>query len=265
MSARPLPPGYSQAFQVKMFERLLTCLACICFLTLPVFHLGCSSDRHRDFAQAKRVMEEQVIYDHRLTVYCGASFGEDKAASAPVGFEARGRHELRMNWEHALPVAAFGPSFEEWHHPPIECKRKGKKISRRQCAEMTNPAFRRMAGDMYNLFPALTPVNAARSNREFAELPQARTQFGSCGVKWTRGKFEPPDRAKGQLARAVLYMADAYPDRYRLKPAQQELMDAWDRSFPVDKWECQRARRIEKLQGNENRFIKRPCKRAGLW
>ncbi|MDM8522801.1 endonuclease [Desulfococcaceae bacterium HSG8] len=31
--------------------------------------------------------------------------------------------------------------------------------------------------------------------------------------------------------------------------ASKKLFDAWDRSDPVDKWECERCKRIEKIQG----------------
>ncbi|WP_301001100.1 endonuclease [uncultured Bilophila sp.] len=46
---------------------------------------------------------------------------------------------------------------------------------------------------------------------------------------------------------------------------QAQLMDAWDRMYPVEQWECTRAQRVEALQGNENLFVKRPCQDAGLW
>lgn len=42
-------------------------------------------------------------------------------------------------------------------------------------------------------------------------------------------------------------------------------MQAWARQYPVDAWECRRASRIERLQGNENRFVKDPCLSVGLW
>jgi len=42
-------------------------------------------------------------------------------------------------------------------------------------------------------------------------------------------------------------------------------MGAWDRQYPVDAWECTRAKRIEKLQDNENKFVKQPCVASGLW
>ena len=77
-------------------------------------------------------------------------------------------------------------------------------------------------------------------------------------------RAEPPEAARGQLARAALYMDDSYP-RYSLSRQQKQLFESWNRMYPVDQWECTRASRIEKLQGNENKFVKDPCEKAGLW
>ena len=40
-------------------------------------------------------------------------------------------------------------------------------------------------------------------------------------------------------------------------------MKKWNSEFPVDEWECIRAKRIEAIQGNENLFVKEPCKEKG--
>ena len=40
--------------------------------------------------------------------------------------------------------------------------------------------------------------------------------------------------------------------------------DAWSAEDPVDAWECERARLILKIQGNENKVVAEACKKAGL-
>ena len=42
-------------------------------------------------------------------------------------------------------------------------------------------------------------------------------------------------------------------------------MTAWDKMYPVDAWECKRAQRIEKIQKNENSFVKEACIKVNLW
>ncbi len=35
--------------------------------------------------------------------------------------------------------------------------------------------------------------------------------------------------------------------------------------YPVDQWECIRAKRIENIQGNPNNFVKEKCIELGLY
>lgn len=36
-------------------------------------------------------------------------------------------------------------------------------------------------------------------------------------------------------------------------------MEEWDKKYPVSDWECIKAQRIERIQGNSNRYIKERC------
>lgn len=40
------------------------------------------------FNKAKKTLEWQVYYDHRITLYCGAAFDEKKDVALPEGFTA---------------------------------------------------------------------------------------------------------------------------------------------------------------------------------
>jgi deoxyribonuclease-1 len=115
-----------------------------------------------------------------------------------------------------------------------------------------------MQSDLYNLFPAIGAVNAMRSNYNFTMLPDERSDFGSCQMKIDNRKAEPPITARGRIARTYFYMEQAY-SRYSMSKSQRQLMSAWDKQFPVSSWECKRAKRIEKLQGNVNNVIKTRC------
>jgi deoxyribonuclease-1 len=39
----------------------------------------------------------------------------------------------------------------------------------------------------------------------------------------------------------------------------RKLFDAWDRQDLVDAWECERAGRIEQIQGNGNPYVESVC------
>lgn len=234
---------------------------------VPALALAAGNTTNDSFSQAKRMLERQVYHDHRVTIYCSAEFNAQKRVTLPAGFTtpAHEKRATKIEWEHAVPAENFGRAFPEWRDGHPECvNRNGKPFKGRRCAEKVNMEYRHMQADMYNLFPAIGTVNAVRSNKQYSALPGSESAFGSCPAKVDGNRFEPPDRAKGQVARAALYMADSYP-KYRLSRQQQQLFEAWDKMFPVDQWECTRAKRIEKLQGNANARVKQPCQQAGLW
>ena len=234
---------------------------------VPALALAAGNTTNDSFSQAQRMLERQVYNDHRVTIYCSAEFNAQKRVTLPAGFTtpAHEKRATKIEWEHAVPAENFGRAFPEWRDGHPECvNRNGKPFKGRRCAEKVNMEYRHMQADMYNLFPAIGAVNAVRSNKQYSALPSSASAFGSCPAKVDGNRFEPPDRAKGQVARAALYMADSYP-KYRLSRQQQQLFEVWDKMFPVDAWECTRAKRIEKLQGNANARVKQPCQQAGLW
>jgi deoxyribonuclease-1 len=121
-----------------------------------------------------------------------------------------------------------------------------------------------MQSDMFNLYPAIGAVNALRSDYNFTMLPVAKSNFGSCAMKIDNRKAEPPEAARGQIARTYLYMDGAYK-RYNMSKSQRKLMGAWDKMYPVDAWECTRTKKISSLQKNENIVVKSRCEANGLW
>lgn len=219
------------------------------------------------FTKAKRLLEREVYFDHRVTLYCGAAFDARKNVMLPEGFTTpkHAKRARRVEWEHVVPAENFGRAFVEWREGADVCvDNKGKAFKGRKCAEKANAAFRYMQADLYNLYPAIGAVNAMRSNYRYSMLPGSPATFGTCSMKIEGRRAEPPEAARGTIARTVLYMADAYRGVYRLSNQDRRLMEAWDRQYPVDAWECTRARRIEAIQGNPNERVKEACSRAGL-
>ena len=45
-----------------------------------------------------------------------------------------------------------------------------------------------------------------------------------------------------------------YPS-YKTSRQQRQLMSAWDKQYPVTKWEYQRAAKIQKIQSNLNPIL----------
>ena len=86
-----------------------------------------------------------------------------------------------------------------------------------------------------------------------------KRKFGKCDVEIKNKKVEPREDIRGEIARTYLYMASVCPGRGIISKKNRKLFDAWNKSDPVDEWECERAKRIEKIQGNRNEVVMRDC------
>jgi deoxyribonuclease-1 len=221
----------------------------------------------QSFSKAKNILEKQVYINHRKTLYCGATFDAKKKVTPPQGFTTTKyvKRAKKIEWEHVVPAENFGRTFTEWRDGNKKCvSSKGKAFKGRKCAEKVNIEYRYMQADMFNLYPAIGAVNALRSNYNFTMLPADKSDFGSCAMKIDNRKAEPPETARGQIARTYLYMDKAYK-RYSMSKSQRQLMNAWDKMYPVDVWECTRAKKITSLQQSDNNIVKSRCKFAGDW
>ncbi|MGR5096980.1 endonuclease [Vibrio maritimus] len=225
--------------------------------------LAAGNDTITSFSKAKRLMQQQIYLskEARTTLYCGATFDSVKRLTLPDGFYTAKYKNRQVQWEaeHVVPAENFGRTFVEWREGHPNCiDRKGNAFKGRKCAEKTNITYRLMQSDLYNLYPAIGSVNAARQNYNFTELPQAKASFGQCDMRIENRKVQPPERARGPIARSYLYFEAVYP-QYSMSKAQRQLMQAWDKQFPVTQLECQRAKTIEHLQGNVNPILSPRC------
>jgi deoxyribonuclease-1 len=219
------------------------------------------------FSKAKKMLEKSVYFDHRETIYCAASFDSKKKITPSDGFHTSKyvKRAKKLEWEHVVPAENFGRTFVEWREGNQACvNSKGKAFKGRRCAEKVNTEYRHMQADMFNLYPAIGAVNGLRSNYNFTMLSGEESDFGSCEMKIENRKAEPPEAARGRIARTYLYMEHTYP-RYKMSKQQRQLMNAWDNMYPVSQWECQRAKKITSLQGGDNNVVKSRCTKKGLW
>lgn len=236
-------------------------------LTFSSFSSAAGNTTNDSFSKAKRMLEKSVYFDHRKTIYCGASFDSKKKITPPNGFHTSKykKRAKKIEWEHVVPAENFGRTFIEWREGNKECvNRKGKAFKGRKCTEKVNIEYRHMQADMFNLYPAIGAVNALRSNYNFTMLSGVDSDFGSCKMKIENKKTEPPKSARGRIARTYLYMEHTYP-RYKMSKHQRQLMNAWSKMYPVNGWECKRAERISQLQENENIIVKNECIKENMW
>jgi deoxyribonuclease I len=122
-----------------------------------------------------------------------------------------------------------------------------------------------MESDMYNLVPAIGEINRLRYNYSYAMIPGEKRAFGKCDMEIEGRKGEPPPDKRGNIARTYFYMDWAYPGHGVISKKNRKLFQAWDKEDPVDAWECERCKRIEGIQKNENPFVKKACVEKGMW
>ena len=125
--------------------------------------------------------------------------------------------------------------------------------SQRACSN--NPDFQRMAADLHNQFPAEKKIIRSRRDSQFGTVPGSDYAIAECQFKTTFQEIEPRDGAKGDIARAVLYMHKEYGLPL---PGRHDLMRQWNEIDPVDDAERARNNRIEAIQGIRNSFIDHP-------
>lgn len=243
-------------------------LCLILFFIYPYIFTA-SNAQNIFFIHSKHILCEKVYVNNidRITLYCQAAFDIEGNITLPKGFTTKkyANRATRLEWEHVVPAENFGQTFTAWRDGDVLCvDRHGKAYKGRRCASKVSAEFRIMEADMYNIYPAIGAVNALRSNYNFAPMPKEANSFGMCPMKVHDRKADPPSYARGKIARAYLYMESTYA-RYSMSISQRKLMQAWNRQYPVTLDECRRTKRIEALQGNENKVVKEACINDKIW
>jgi deoxyribonuclease-1 len=220
------------------------------------------------FDKSKTLLKKMYVSARHFTeFYCGSTFDEDfNLDHSKSGFHFRKDEKRgnRVEWEHIVAAESFGQSFSEWRDGHPSCvDSKGQPYKGRKCAAKASKQFELMEADMYNLVPAIGEVNGDRSNYSYGMIEGEKREYGKCNMEIEDQKAEPPDDKFGDIARTYMYMEAAY-HRGVIAEKNVKLFEAWNKMDPVDKWECERARLIEKIQGNRNEIVAKACKEAGL-
>ena len=213
------------------------------------------------FSKSKKLLLK-IYKENPVTLYCGCTFKGKKPNLSSCGYVPKKdrKRANRIEWEHVVPAHAFGQSFSEWRTGHPKCVSKnGKKFKGRKCAQKINEEYRRMQADMFNLYPAIGEVNGRRSNYSMGIIEGEKREFGKCDVEIKSRKVEPREEIRGEIARTYMYMDSVYPSRGIISKKNWELFELWNKSDPVDEWECERAKRIENIQGNRNEIVLDKC------
>ncbi len=197
---------------------------------------GCTSqvtNPIEDYKEARKIFWQSLYSKKGNTLYCQEPF--------------RTSNKRGINIEHVFPMS--------WATNGLNCG------TRKQC-RARSPEFNQIEADLHNLYPSRVDVNKERSSFRFGEVRGERRIFGkSCDfeVDQKARSAEPTPSVRGEVARAMFYMADRYKARgLVLFEKQAKLMHEWHLADPPSQHEKERNNIIESLQGNRNRFIDEP-------
>jgi len=238
-----------------MVKELLQRLRLIGFLLIIPFSISFATPPN-NFDSAKK-MAADLFSNHRVTLYCGCSYSvENKVDLKSCGMDTAApiARANRIEWEHMMPAEHFGRYHKCWTEQLCVNDSNGKAYKGRKCCEKIDADFRRKEAELYNLWPAVGAVNQERSNYTFTVIPNKRGFYG-CEFDADKDKklAEPPDRAKGIVARANLFMADKY--KIEFSKEQRDLFNTWNKKFPPDAWELKWAEKVASTVGYKNPYI----------
>ncbi len=187
----------------------------------------------KDYETARPMLWRSVYPRGGKTLYCGDVFDSDRRKG--------------YNVEHVFPMS--------WATNGLNC---GK---RKQCRARSKE-FNLIEADLHNLFPSRADVNQDRSSFRFGDVQGESRAYGpTCDFEVSERSrvAEPAPKSRGEVARAMFYMADRYKSQgLVLFKKQALLLEKWHKADPPSKEELRRNDVIETLQGNRNRFIDSP-------
>ncbi len=135
------------------------------------------------YLAAKRIAEDRIYPDHRITLYCGCGFTEDKQILPDAcGYEPRndGPRARRMEWVHVVPASRLGSDRVCWQERERfpECVRDDGSLRRgRDCCRTVDPEFRAMEAELHNL----GTTSASRPRSGLSSRRGARGTAPTCG------------------------------------------------------------------------------------
>ncbi|MCW2271590.1 Endonuclease-1 precursor [compost metagenome] len=230
-------------------KKLFCAVTLLFAVTLPAF-----ANPPATFTEAKIVAKQKVYLDQATSamgdLYCGCKWtwvgkSGGRVDARSCGYETRKQQSRaeRTEWEHIVPAWTFGHQRKCWQNG-----------GREQCVD-SDPVFRAMEADLFNLYPAVGEVNGDRSHFNYGMVSGVAPQYGQCTTKvdFQQKAAEPRDEVKGLVARTTFYMFDRY--KLNMSRQQQQLLMAWDKQHPVTTWERERNRRIAAIMGHANPFV----------
>ena len=212
------------------------------------------------FSKAKTKLYKTVYLNQGETFYAGCSWTKKKIDLNSCGLQnsftsKERKRALRTEAEHVIPASWFYKQNNQYRQCHIEAKQL--KTSARKYCQKNNDNFRMAHNDLINLRPTVGAINAARSNKPFAETLSGKkeTTYNGNGKKIviTSRVVIPDTSIRGDIARIAFYMNQKYGVTYSKR--QLKTFMNWDSIDPISDEERNLNQRIKKVQGHGNPFV----------
>lgn len=186
-------------------------------------------------------------YDHVIKDYFWGDLYSEGGWSLYCGYHFNPRRKTGqgriIEAGHIYPI--------DWMLEEVDCD------NRLQCFEVGHRIFMEMQADLHNIYPVWQTLVTMRGSLPFGEVPGEEHRYSDCDIEWDSRVLEPRPIARGNIARAVLYMHDRY--QLPVTAALMETLKAWNRADPPSSQEQYRNDRIDALQGRRNPYIDNPA------
>ena len=212
---------------MKFLDQMPACLAAA---LLASSASAPGQDNKFDYDEiAQKTFWEKLYPEGGWTLYCGFHFGMDRQT-------------------------ADGRAIAIEHVYPTELMLKVAGCANRsECRDSGNPRFAKMEADMHNLYPVWQAMITFRAGRMFGMVTGEDWRFDDCDIEWKDKVIEPRVLARGNVARAILYMRATYG--VPVDPPELQLLRRWNAEDPPSEQEKERNDLIETVQGTRNSFI----------
>ena len=243
-------------------------IAVITLCVLCAYTAGAPAQPPETFGAAKKLAADiHEAIGHQITVYCGCPYDRkgrsggdlDRDACAMKARKNEKRSD-RLEWEHVVPASWIGEKHSCWSVGHDLCvKSDGTRFKGRKCCTKrgVDPDFLEAHNDLHNLLPSGGELNGDRLNHPFGEVTGEPRAYGECDFEVAAAPkvAEPAETVRGEIARAMLYMAEQYGVNVRMP---DDVLLEWHKGDAVEPWERERAKRIERATARTNRYIGEP-------
>ena len=206
------------------------------------------------FSKAKKKLYKSVYNNQGQTFYVNCAWQKKKvdltSCNLQSSFSSKEKKRAkRIEAEHIIPASWLYKRNGKYRACYVSAK--AHKTSARKLCQVEDSEYRDAHNDVVNLRPAVGAINAARSNKPFAESISGtkETTYKGNGKKMIiSSRVAIPDISiRGDIARVAFYMQKTYGARYSKR--QLSLFTKWDSEDPISLEEKTMAKRINSIQG----------------